>query len=249
MVYIVLKDNKIIHVCETTSEENVIASMAYEGITGVYEIRQIPNDYFQGKVGNDIREFDSNYELLPLSQRKDYVEIPEGKKIENDEFVDMTVKDKIDAGIIILSDREKWDEEIQQVRPKTISELVEDGIIPLSEYKTIKNEEISNAYSNEFINGHFPSDVLEIEIDYRRNTTKNDLQNVEVLIEYMTDNNILETEYKGYQNQKINATLANIILMRKEMINYSIYLYGKKEQLEIAIEEATTKEQLDLIKW
>jgi len=115
--------------------------------------------------------------------------------------------------------------------------------------KSLKYEEISNAYSQEFINGYFHSEALGIDIDYRRNSTKNDLQNVDVLIEWMTDSEIAETEYKGYQDQKTIATLDQIKLMRKEMVGYSIYLYGKKEQLEIAIDEATTAEQLENIKW
>jgi len=249
MIYIALKDNKIVHSCETNSEDKVIASMQYEGITDYDSIQQIPNEYFTGKVGQDIREFDSKYELLSLSERKDFVDIPEGKKIEGNEFVEMTIKEKIDAGLTVLSDREKYDDITKTIIQKTNSELATDGILAIEEFKIIKYQEISDAYNQHFINGHFPSEVLGINIDYRRNTTKNDLQNVDVLIEFMTDSEIAETEYKGYQNQKTMATLAQIKLMRKEMIAYSIYLYGKKEALELSIDNAQTIEALNSIIW
>ena len=153
MIYIALKDNKIVFVCESDSEKGVIASLQYEGITDYTEIKTIPNEYFQGKVGNDIREFDSNYEFLPLSQRKDYIDIPEGKKIEGDEFVDMTLKEKIDSGLIVLSDKEKYDEELKQIRPKTIDELLSDKIITSQEWYDYKLNECyalrKSAYMNE----------------------------------------------------------------------------------------------------
>jgi len=163
MVYIALKENKIIHVCETQSEEGIIGSLAYEGLTEYDSIKQIPDDYFEGKVGNDIREFDSNYELLPLSERKDYVDIPEGMKIEGEEFVPMTVKEKIDQGLTILSDREKYDEISEQIRPKTVDELLADKIITKEQWFEIKLSECMNqrrgAYASE-------SDPLKNEIEF-----------------------------------------------------------------------------------
>lgn len=134
MLYIALKDNKIIHTCETQSQDKVIASMEYEGSADYDEIREIPDPYFQGKIGNDIREFDSNYKLLPLSQRIEYIEIPEGMKIEGEKFIQMSVKEKIDAGLVVPSDSEIWDEELEQLRPKKLSELFADGLLKLSDY-------------------------------------------------------------------------------------------------------------------
>jgi len=161
----------------------------------------------------------------------------------------LTLKEKIDAELITLSNREKYDEETKQIIPKTIQELIEDGITTLQEYKDIKYQEISHSYNQEFISGYFHSEVLGIDIDYRRNTTKNDLQNIEVLIEVMTDENITETEFKGYQKQKTIATLSQIKAMRKEMLLYSTTLYGKKESLENAITNAQTVEVLNSITW
>lgn len=163
MIYIAIKDNKIIHVCETNAEKNVIKSMAYEGIQEYDLIKPINNDYFPGKVGNDIREFDFNYEFLPLSERKDYITIPEGMKIEGEGFVPMTVKDKIDDGIIKLTDREKYNEETKEVCLKTIDELLTDNVITAAEWYDTKLKECLSirkyAYMSE-------SDPLKNELEF-----------------------------------------------------------------------------------
>jgi len=167
MVYIALKQNKIIHVCETDKKESVIKSMAYEGLIDYDAIEAVPNEYFQGKLGNDVREFDSNYELLPLSQRKDYVTIPEGMKIEGEEFVPMSVKEKIDTGLIKLSDREKYDEELEQIRVKTLDELLADKIITKEQWYDSKLNECyslrKSAYFNESDGMFFDYQRGEIE--------------------------------------------------------------------------------------
>lgn len=163
MVYIALLNNKIIHVCETQSKESVKKSMAYEGLKGYDEIRHIPYDYFDGKVGNDIREFNDKFELLPLSQRKEYISIPEGMKIEGEEFVPMSVKEKIDEGIIKLSDKEKYDEELEQIRVKTLDELLSDKLITKEVWYDTKLSEClilrKSAYYNE-------SDLLKNELEF-----------------------------------------------------------------------------------
>ena len=115
--------------------------------------------------------------------------------------------------------------------------------------KEFKDAEISASYSQEFITGFFHSEVMGIDIDYRRNGTKNDLQNVDVLIEVMTDTGTTETEFRGYQDQKANVTLDQIKAMRKEMLLYSTTLYGKKEGLENQVLAAVTIEEVQAIKW
>jgi len=115
--------------------------------------------------------------------------------------------------------------------------------------KELKYSEISEAYNQEFITGFFQSESLGIDIDSRRNATKNDLQNVEVLIQVMELNGITETEYKGYEDQKTIATIQQIKDMRVEMMIHNTDLYGKKEGLENDIASATTIEQVKAIKW
>lgn len=138
MIYTALKDNKIVFVCESDSEQGVMASLMYEGITDYTEIKSIPNEYFQGKVGNDMREFDNNYEFLPEIERmkSGYLAIPKGKKLNdsNIELIDKTVKEKIDDGEIELNEYQKYDEDTKEIRQKKNSELFADGLLTLEDY-------------------------------------------------------------------------------------------------------------------
>lgn len=256
MIYIALKDNKIIHICETNSEQGIIGSLNYEGITDYNQIESIPNDYFQGKVGNDVREFDSNYEFLPLSQRKDYVTIPEGKKIEGNEFVDMTVKEKIDQGLITLSDREKYDEASKQIIPKTVYELAEAGVITIVELKKYQKDIIKIGFANEFINGYFYSETLGINVDLRRCPGKfgediNDLQNVEGLIDDYNTLEDYEKYYVGYENEITDfmLSLEQLESLKMEMIRNARHRWVKKRLKFVQIDQCATAEQIKAIVW
>lgn len=174
----------------------------------------------------DIRMFDSGFNPRPSDElvAEGLLAIGEDEKIVNGVIVKLNGAEKAEKGLI---DKNEF----------------------ILNFKTRKFEEISVAYSNEFINGHFHSEALGIDIDYRRNTTKNDLQNVDVLIEVMKDEGSTETEFKGYRDQKTIATLTQIKAMRKEMLYYSTALYGKKESLEATIKAATTIAELENIRW
>lgn len=256
MIYIALKDNKIVHVCETNSEQGIIGSLNYEGITYYDQIQQIPNDYFQGKVGNDVREFNSNFEFLPLSQRKDYVIIPEGMKIEGEEFVPLTLKEKIDQGLITLSDREKYDEVSKQIMSKTVYELAEAGVITIAELKKYQIDIIKIGFANEFINGYFYSETLGINVDLRRCSGKfgediNDLQNVQGLIDDFDTLENYEKYYVGYENEVTSSmfTLDQLESLKMEMIRCARNRWVKKRLKLVQIEQCTIAEQIKNIIW
>lgn len=240
MVYRAVKNNKIVHICETNSEEDVIKSMVYEGITDYDTIEAVPNNYFQGKIGNDIREFDNKFEFLPLSQRKDYVTIPEGMKIEGEQFVPMTIKEKIDAGLIELSDREKYDEDTEQIRQKTPYELAEDNLMSLSELKEYHKNLISKSWENEFINGKFLSETLGIEVDCRRDGIRNDAQNVDGMIQDYDNLANNEKYYTGYsESTDFPLTLEQLQNLKLEMIRNVKGLYMKKRLKHYQIDNAS----------
>jgi len=115
--------------------------------------------------------------------------------------------------------------------------------------KTAKYEEISTSYQQEFITGYYYSDVIGIDVDYRRNGTYNDLQNVEVLINVMTETGQTETVYSGYEDQKAPATFQQIKDLKTEMELYSVILYNKKKGLEKNIDDATTIAQVKAVTW
>ena len=120
--------------------------------------------------------------------------------------------------------------------------------IPFEESKTLKSKEILDAFNNTVATGHFLSTVLSIEVDCRRDTTKNDLQNVQGLISYMTRNEVTEVEYIGYTSTGI-ATISQLQTLCNEMEDHVLGLYQKKWALEAQIKEATTIEQLNAIVW
>jgi hypothetical protein len=115
--------------------------------------------------------------------------------------------------------------------------------------KEYQSELIGEAFDNEFVNGYFRSDVLGIDVDYRRYDKKNDAQNVEYLIDFMKDNNIPSTTYKGYESQKATATIAQLEILLKEMKAHGVFLYNKKDQLRAQIKNATTIEEVKGVKW
>lgn len=250
--YVVIKDNKFIAVYETDSIDGVVASLQYEGITDYDDIRMLPHG-FEGKVGQNINEYDANNQLLPELDRMKagYIDLPPNKKWNADQtaLIDKTLKDKIDAGEIELTEYQKYDETTESIINKTAKELCSQGIITLAKFKDVKVDEIKLGFDNEFVNGHFLSQSLGIEVDYRRYDKKNDKQNVEALIAYMVEENIPEVIYKGYESLKASATIAQLQTLVKEMNAHGIFLYNKKDTLIQQIKDTDVINDIDQIKW
>lgn len=119
----------------------------------------------------------------------------------------------------------------------------------LNVYKDNRKKYTVDCFEKEIVDGHFFSESLNIDVDYRRGGKDNDLQNVEGLIEYMIDNNITSTVYSGYESQKATVTLDQVKALKKEMVAHGIFLYNKKGSLKSQIDQATTFEEVDNIDW
>ncbi len=91
--------------------------------------------------------WDENYNEKPLSQivKEKILEIPQGYKLEDNQFIEMTDAKKIKAKILKPTDREKIDGD--KIVPKTMDELYADKIITAKEY----NEYIINIRKSEYI--------------------------------------------------------------------------------------------------
>lgn len=129
--WIVLKDKKILRVYKTSQgEPGIIASLKYEGITDFDERRKV-TDFFEGVKGMDIRELTTKGKLRPLVDRikEGYRPLDPNYKIEKDEIVEKTLKEKIDDGLVQVDAFQVYDEETQELRPKTQDELLRDGLI------------------------------------------------------------------------------------------------------------------------
>ena len=127
------------------------------------------------------------------------------------------------------------------------------GIMTQKEYdakqKNNKYIEIIGAFENNLSNGVFDSTILNMKVDCRRSNTKNDLQNVQGLISYMTRNSISTIDYVGYTEIKTNVTISMLETLVEEMQDYALTLYNKKWQIETLINSCSSKEELETINW
>ena len=250
--WIILKDNKILRSCEATTEDEVISTAKFFGILDYDEIRNT-NQTNSVMKGKDIREYDENYNLRPELDRiiDGLIEAPKGKKLNEakTELIDKTIKEKIDDGELQLSEYEIYDEDIKDIRQKNNKELCNDNVITLGEFKNRKLREIYNSFDKELSEGFFKSAVLGIDVDCRREGTKNDLQNVQGLISYMERNGVETTNYVGYSEVKDNVTTEMLNALIIEMEDHVLSLYQKKWALESQISSASDSETLNNINW
>ena len=119
----------------------------------------------------------------------------------------------------------------------------------LNYYKRKQLEKLSVDFYAYLKRGHFYSEVLQIQVDYRRDSSKNDLQNVEVLIEVMEEAGETETVYKGYEDHTAPATINQLKLLAKEMKSFGVYLYKRKYEIEDLIKQAQTIEEVLEYNW
>ena len=106
MEQIIIKDGKIIEHLD-----------APELIDGAIEVSD-----FNGYIGSDKGEYDSDWKLLPLHDRvsKGFVITPKGYRCEGDRFIEMTEVEKVEAGILTLPEGFMVDNGI--IRAKTVEE-------------------------------------------------------------------------------------------------------------------------------
>ena len=141
-----------------------------------------------------------------------------------------------------------YDNKQEQFRLKTETELV-------NEQKQIKLQQVSKTFEDTIANGYFFSQSLQIEVDCRRSSTKNDLENVKNLIEAFIETNRETLDiYRGYTVPDTgetyyahNVTLNQLKQLKLEMIQYGENLYRRKWSLEDLINNAQTLEELNNI--
>ena len=99
------------------------------------------------QVGSRRDFYDSDWKPKQLSKlvSENLMEIPEGFKLENDSFIEMTESEKIKSGILKPTDREKIKD--GKIVQKTMDELLKDKIITAKEY----NEYIVSMRKSEYI--------------------------------------------------------------------------------------------------
>lgn len=126
MEQIIIKDGKIIEHLD-----------APELIDGAIEVSD-----FNGYIGSDKREYDSDWKLLPLHDRvsNGFIIPPKGYRCEGDRFIEMTEVEKVEAGILTLPEGFMIDNGI--IRAKTLEERFSSREITEAEYRSLKNDEV-----------------------------------------------------------------------------------------------------------
>jgi hypothetical protein len=119
----------------------------------------------------------------------------------------------------------------------------------LIKIKSAKINEIISTFENELQTGHFMSMALDIEVDCRRSSSKNDKQNVEGLISNMSRNSKSTVDYVGYSEICPNVTQAQLTELVAEMEDHVLRLYEKKWVLQTQIENASTINKVKNINW
>jgi len=93
----------------------------------------------------DFFDADWNRKSLSVLVTEKLIDIPDGYKLENESFVEMTDEEKITAGIIKPTEREKIAD--GKIVSKTTKELYDDKIITAKEY----NEYIDTCRKSEYV--------------------------------------------------------------------------------------------------
>jgi hypothetical protein len=119
----------------------------------------------------------------------------------------------------------------------------------LSMRKIAQKAKIVQSFNSELETGHMMSTAIGIEVDCRRSATKNDLQNVQGLISYMTRYSIPTIDYVGYTETKSGVTISDLEALCGEMEDHVLALYNKKWGYEVQIDNCATIAQVLGIIW
>lgn len=115
----------------------------------------------------------------------------------------------------------------------------------LPELKKSKKEQILKEFQQATSDSIMHSTTLNAEVDYG----ERHLRNVTSLVDYMEASNMQSTQFRIADNSFVEVSLDQLKALKLEMIGYGIYLYQRKWEIEQQIENATTLEELEVIKW
>jgi hypothetical protein len=246
--YIIIDNNdKIIKIYLSSDPLENIKSLLNSKNISYSKIIISDNLFSEYFVGSNINEYTNTGKLKTVEQRviDGYISAPMGKKIENKQLVNKTLKNKIDAKEIVLAPYELYDETLDIIRDKTQLELC-NNFEEVLEYKLY---EINvNNFNYILSTHHFYSSSIGIEVDCRQSGTKNDHQIVLNLISTIIRNNINSIKYKGY-TETTTVTLEQLQKLAAEMEDEILTLYQTKWQYDQQIKNATTIEELKNIIW
>ena len=110
----------------------------------------------------------------------------------------------------------------------------------LEESKSEKLSEIKLAFSNEQESGHTTSS-LGFEVDATRRS-KDDIESLLYVDEF-------PVRFRDYNNEFHDLSKEQVEVLKREIIAYGLSTYQKKWDLEEAVKNATTIEELEAVVW
>ena len=113
-------------------------------------------------------------------------------------------------------------------------------IKPLQQLKSEKLSEIKEYFNKEQESGHTTSS-LGFEVDATRRS-KDDIESLLYVDEF-------PVRFKDYNNEFHDLSKEQVEVLKREIIAYGLAVYQKKWSLEEAIKNATTVEELEVVKW
>ena len=153
-------------------------------------------------------------------------------------------------GFILVEDiKPEYNTKIQYLNPVGVIIIENKPIqqyeiinLPLSDFKTSKLSEISASFINFFQNGQIESSLGFIA-DCRRYGDKNDLQNIQGLIDLYTK----PVPFKSADGSIHILNLEQLNILKTEIIQRAQTAYANKWMLEAAVEASETIEEIEAI--
>jgi len=115
-------------------------------------------------------------------------------------------------------------------------------------FQDLKQQKL-NKLKSDFINVTTKGVLLSTTINKKINVSYQSLINIDSLIDYMTNNKILNKQFRCYDNSFVTVTIAELTSIKQELINFGLKMYENKWNIENKITSATTATALNAINW
>lgn len=232
MQAVVIDDNIVIAIYGTDNVEKVQLLHPDKEVN-----TEIPTNIGIQK-GTDLRFYDDNWVLKPIAQliQEGLESLPDGFKIVGNELVEMTTKEKIDAGFIEMPGDCIWDDELNEIRPMDMYELYEAGKKSFEDLKKYKLSIINREYTTQRkskIEGGVVSTVLGgVTIDCGETA----VQDIQLVVRQINAGIVVPNYFICSDNTTVPCTNNQfkdvLVELDSGMLNFWLTYQGRKTMLD-----------------